>query len=216
MNNQKTKATAKQKRQQGQRQRQPPRQPQRQQQQLGAKAQARATATAAATKAQTNVMQGQSTEGAVAVEQASRVAGVRRAVMYWFDAAGGPVDHLIARWLFLRALGLIYLSAFLALLYQVRGLIGAQGILPAGEFLGALHQLGWLRFWYAPTLLWVSGSDRWLMTLCWAGLIASLLMVANLWPRVMLLVCFLSFLSFVAAARDFSGYQSDGMLLEAG
>ena len=32
----------------------------------------------------------------------------------------------------------------------------------------------------------------------------------------MLLVCFLCFLSFVAAAREFSGYQSDGMLLEAG
>ena len=76
----------------------------------------------------------------MAVEQASRVAGVRRAVMYWFDPAEGPVDHLIARWLFLRALGLIYFSAFLALLYQVRGLIGTQGILPAGEFLQALHQ----------------------------------------------------------------------------
>jgi lipase maturation factor 1 len=32
----------------------------------------------------------------------------------------------------------------------------------------------------------------------------------------MLVVCFLCFLSFVSAAQDFSGYQSDGMLLEAG
>jgi hypothetical protein len=32
----------------------------------------------------------------------------------------------------------------------------------------------------------------------------------------MLLICFLCFLSFVSAAQDFSGYQSDGMLLEAG
>ena len=54
------------------------------------------------------------------------------------------------------------------------------------------------------------------MALCWAGLIASLLVVANLWPRAMLGVCFVCFLSFVAAAQDFSGYQSDGMLLEAG
>jgi hypothetical protein len=137
-------------------------------------------------------------------------------VMYWFDPAEGPVDHLIARWLFLRALGLIYFSAFLALLYQVRGLIGTQGILPAGEFLQSLHRIGWLRFWYAPTLLWFSSSDVWLMALCWAGLIASLLVVANLWPRAMLWVCLLSFLSFVGAAQDFSGYQSDGMLLEAG
>jgi lipase maturation factor 1 len=31
-----------------------------------------------------------------------------------------------------------------------------------------------------------------------------------------LLICFVCFLSFVSAAQDFSGYQSDGMLLEAG
>jgi lipase maturation factor 1 len=162
----------------------------------------------------TRVLSGR--EGDVAVDVATGTARVKRTLLLWVDPRAGFADHLIARWLFLRALGLIYFSAFLALLYQVRGLIGAQGILPAGEFLGALHRIGWLRFWYAPTLLWFSGSDRWLMALCWAGLVASLLVVANLWPRVMLLVCFLSFLSFVGAAEDFSGYQSDGMLLEAG
>jgi hypothetical protein len=45
---------------------------------------------------------------------------------------------------------------------------------------------------------------------------ASLLLVLNLWPRGMLVICFVCFLSFVSAAQDFSGYQSDGMLLEAG
>jgi len=53
-------------------------------------------------------------------------------------------------------------------------------------------------------------------TLCWVGLAASLLLMLNLWPRGMLLTCFVCFLSFVSAAQDFSGYQSDGMLLEAG
>jgi len=38
----------------------------------------------------------------------------------------------------------------------------------------------------------------------------------NVWPRAMLVICFVCFLSFVSAAQDFSGYQSDGMLLEAG
>ncbi len=41
-------------------------------------------------------------------------------------------------------------------------------------------------------------------------------MVFNLWPRAALAVCLVCFLSFVAAAQDFSSYQSDGMLLEAG
>ena len=47
-------------------------------------------------------------------------------------------------------------------------------------------------------------------------MVASLLLVFNLWPRAMLAICFVCFLSFVSAAQDFSGYQSDGMLLEAG
>jgi hypothetical protein len=98
----------------------------------------------------------------------------------------------------------------------VRGLIGSQGILPAADYLQTVRALGVLRFWYAPTLLWFSSSDRLLMALSWIGLIASILLVANLWPRAMLVVCFLCFLSFVSAAQDFSGYQSDGMLLEAG
>lgn len=135
---------------------------------------------------------------------------------YLFESAYGSTNHFIARWLFLRAIGLIYFSAFFALLFQVRGLIGSQGILPAADYLQTVRALGVLRFWYAPTLLWFSSSDRPLMALCWVGLIASILLVANLWPRAMLLVGFLCFLSFVSAAQDFSGYQSDGMLLEAG
>jgi lipase maturation factor 1 len=135
---------------------------------------------------------------------------------YLFEPAHGSAHHFIARWLFLRALGLIYFSAFFALLFQVRGLIGSRGILPAADYLQAVRGLGALRFWYAPTILWFSSSDRALMGLCWIGLIASIVLVANVWPRAMLIVCFLCFLSFVSAAQDFSGYQSDGMLLEAG
>ena len=141
---------------------------------------------------------------------------VRRVLGYLFDSSRGAANHIGARWLFLRAIGLIYCFAFFSLLFQVRGLIGSQGILPAGEFLPAIRSLGVLRFWYAPTLLWFSSSDQMLMALCWIGLIASLLLIANVWPRMMLLLCFLCFLSFVSAAQDFSDYQSDGMLLEAG
>jgi len=133
-----------------------------------------------------------------------------------FDPEYGSREHFVARWLFLRAMGLIYFSAFYALLFQVRGLIGSQGILPAADYLNALRSLGAARFWYAPTLLWLSGSDHLLMGICWAGMIASVILVVNIWPRMMLLVCFVCFLSFVSAAQDFSGYQSDGMLLEAG
>jgi lipase maturation factor 1 len=135
---------------------------------------------------------------------------------YLFDAKYGSVNRFLSRWIFLRALGLIYFSAFYALLFQVRGLIGSRGILPAADYFQAARPLGALRFWYAPSLLWLSGSNHFLMAICWIGLISSLVLVANIWPRAMLLACFVCFLSFVSAAQDFSGYQSDGMLLEAG
>ena len=79
--------------------------------------------------------------GGKLVDEPTRMASIRRVLLDWFDPRGGFADHLIARWLFLRALGVIYFSAFFALVYQVRGLIGRQGILPAAEFLRSLH--GW-------------------------------------------------------------------------
>ena len=135
----------------------------------------------------------------------------------WFDPEYGAADHLLPRWIFLRALGLIYFSAFFSLVFQIRGLIGAQGILPSNEYLEAVaHQFGVARFWFAPTLLWFSTGPHMLGAICWVGMIASLLVVRNVWPRATLFICFVCFLSFVSAAQDFSGYQSDGMLLEAG
>ena len=141
-----------------------------------------------------------------------------RALGWLFDGQHGPPSRLIPRWLFLRALGAIYFSAFFSLLFQIRGLIGPAGILPANSYLHAVAQSipGWQRFWYAPTLLWFASGNPMLSALCWTGMAASLLLVLNLWPRGMLAICFVCFLSFVSAAQDFSGYQSDGMLLEAG
>ncbi|NUQ19753.1 MAG: lipase maturation factor family protein [Gemmatimonadaceae bacterium] len=122
------------------------------------------------------------------------------------------------RWLFLRALGLVFLSAFWALVFQIRGLIGERGILPAGEY---LHELaialpGIRHFWYAPTLFWGSASDHALMVVVGVGIVASLLLVANVAPKVAVALCTICFMSCVAALQDFSSYQSDGMLLEAG
>ena len=134
-----------------------------------------------------------------------------------FDSPSGASNRLIPRWLFLRALAAIYFSAFYSLLFQIRGLIGPDGILPAGQYLEAVSRaLGSSRLWFAPTLLWLSSSSHMLLFVCWAGLAASIAAFLNLWPRFSFFLCFVCYLSFVAAAGDFSGYQSDGMLLEAG
>jgi hypothetical protein len=127
-------------------------------------------------------------------------------------------SYLWARFLFLRALGLIFLSAFYSFAFQIHGLIGERGILPAGEYLGDVHRvLGGVRQgWYAPTVLWLGSGDGALTAVVVAGIVCSLLLVANVWPKVAVASCTLLFLSCIAVLQDFSSYQSDGMLLEAG
>src|SRR6516165_3291055 len=141
------------------------------------------------------------------------------AFLRWWAGPGpaGPPGHLLPRWLFLRALGIIYFSAFYSLAFQIRGLLGPHGLLPVRPYLADISTgVGLARYWYAPTLLWLNSSSPILMFLCWAGMIASLLVILNSWPRAILGICFVAFLSFVTAAQDFSSYQSDGMLLCAG
>ena len=134
-----------------------------------------------------------------------------------FDGHRGPRGQMVPRWIFLRALALIYFSAFYSLLFQIKGLIGPEGILPAKDYLAEIaQQLGLERYWYAPSLYWISSSSAMLMAVTWIGLIASVIAFLNVWPRLSFLVCFVCFLSFVGASGAFSSYQSDGMLLEAG
>ena len=136
----------------------------------------------------------------------TRLATERDATMLW------------PRWIFLRALGLIFFSAFYSLAFQIHGLIGERGILPAADY---LHELsvaipGALRFWSAPTLFWLDAGDLALTLVVGAGIVASLLLVTNVAPRISVAICTLLFLSCIGALQDFSSYQSDGMLLEAG
>jgi hypothetical protein len=138
-------------------------------------------------------------------------------VGWLFHAQAGPCNRFVVRWIFLRALAVFYFSAFFSLLFQIEGLIGPHGVLPAERFLDAVQgQAGLLRFWFAPTLFWLWSGSQMMMAVTWLGLIASVAALCNLWPRLSFFVCFVCFLAFVTAAQDFSSYQSDGMLLEAG
>jgi len=134
------------------------------------------------------------------------------------DSRARQSSYLWARWLFLRALGLIFLSAFYSLAFQIHGLIGERGILPAAEYLPRVHAAlaGVRQLWYAPTLLWINASDMALSLLVGGGIVCSLLLTLNLWPKVSVALSTLLFLSCIAVLQDFSSYQSDGMLLEAG
>jgi hypothetical protein len=138
--------------------------------------------------------------------------------LHWlFDPQSGPRHRFLSRWIFLRTLAGIYFSAFFSLLFQIEALNGPRGILPADRFLIAVRgAMGSLRFWYAPTLFWLSSGSHMMIAIVWIGLISSVAALCNLWPRLSFGICFVCFLSFVSAAQAFSSYQSDSMLLEAG
>ncbi len=132
----------------------------------------------------------------------------------WFAT---PQPCLGARWTFLRALGLIFFSAFYSLLFQIHGLIGSQGILPVSAYLATARSAAGpaKAYWLVPSILWLNASDAMLTAIVWTGLAASIAITLNLWPRGAMAIAALCFVSFVSAAQDFSSYQSDGMLLEA-
>ena len=135
----------------------------------------------------------------------------------WFAPDFSQPSFLRGRWIWLRALGGIFFSAFYSLYFQIHGLNGPNGLLPVAPYLDAVKgAFGAKAYWYVPTLLWIDTSDRMLDIIVWAGLIASVFLIVNVWPRVSIAIAWICFLSFVTTAQDFSSYQSDGMLLEAG
>ena len=130
----------------------------------------------------------------------------------------GPSTFFLSRQLFLRLLGVIYLTAFLSFGVQARGLIGENGILPAGEYLARVHNaLGSEAYAAVPTLCWMTSSD-WLLKwgLCGGGVLCSLLLVFGCLPALMLVLLWAFYLSIVSVGQVFMSFQWDVLLLEAG
>lgn len=131
--------------------------------------------------------------------------------------ASAPVSCLRTRSLFLRALGVVYLAAFLSLHWQVLGLFGHDGLLPAASYLERAHAaLGAGAPWRVPTLFWLDTSDATLQTVCAAGVASALLLVVGLVPLAATLACWILYLSLCGVGQLFLGYQWDALLLEAG
>jgi predicted DCC family thiol-disulfide oxidoreductase YuxK len=128
-----------------------------------------------------------------------------------------PERYDLVAWLFLRGLGLVYLAAFVSLAAQILGLVGAQGILPLGEYLDAARQ-GWGAdaYWRLPTLFWLNASDAALLAGAWLGVALAALLTLGILQRIALVGLFALYLSFVYAGQIFMTYQWDMLLVEAG
>jgi predicted DCC family thiol-disulfide oxidoreductase YuxK len=128
-----------------------------------------------------------------------------------------PERYELVSWVFLRLLGAIYIAAFVSLGVQILGLVGHAGILPLGDHLGAARRvLGAAAYRILPTLFWLDASDASLLAGCVAGALLGLLVVLNRWTRAALIGLFVLYLSYFYAGQDFTGFQWDLLLLEAG
>ena len=126
-------------------------------------------------------------------------------------------SYIFTREIFVRFLGLIYVMAFASLGAQILGLNGSHGILPAAPVLKAVSlRYGLERFWLLPTIFWFNASDGFLFWACWAGAALGAAVALNVWPRLILFLLWVLYLSLVNVGQDFLGFQWDNLLLEAG
>ncbi len=156
------------------------------------------------------------TEWAYRLIAAHRNFGYRVTVALWGRSPQPPTYEFPA-WLFLKLLGLIYVIAFVSFAVQARGLIGAQGILPLGDYLATLRQsLGALAYWQVPSVLWLAPSDIAVQAVCWAGAVLALAVIAGRFVRPALAILYVLYLSLCAAGQEFMSYQWDVLLVETG
>ncbi|HVU25041.1 MAG TPA: lipase maturation factor family protein [Opitutus sp.] len=117
--------------------------------------------------------------------------------------------------IFLRALALVHLVAFASIWVQLPGLVGAHGLLPAGDFLHRVReQIGASAWLQLPTLCWLFGTGPFLSVLCAAGAALSLLLFAGVAPALCLALLWVCYLSLSSVGQIFLSFQWDALLLE--
>jgi hypothetical protein len=126
-------------------------------------------------------------------------------------------NYWLARSLFQRALGLIYLIAFLNAINQFKPLLGERGLLPVPLWVRAVP------FRASPSLFYAAPKDWAFTAAAWFGLLLSCLVVTGLADRYSTLLSatvwallWVLYLSFVNVGQTFYGFGWESILLEAG
>jgi predicted DCC family thiol-disulfide oxidoreductase YuxK len=128
-----------------------------------------------------------------------------------------PASYLVARGVFVRLTGLVYLIAFASLPAQIPGLIGKHGISPAAGFLQAVKsQVGRDGYFMVPTVCWFNAGDSFMVSLCVIGVALSCAVAAGFLPALCLFVLWGLYLSLVSVGAPFLNFQWDALLLQTG
>lgn len=126
-----------------------------------------------------------------------------------------PESYTTVASVFPHLLGLIYFFAITPFIFQTRGLIGQQGILPVDDFLQRVqYYYPKKRFLYVPSLFWFNSSDTALMGLTLFGAAVSLLLMLGFYPPLCLGLLFILYLSTVSVGQDFLSFGWESFLLE--
>lgn len=133
--------------------------------------------------------------------------------MGWLSAP----EYWLSRLMLERALGLLYLVAFVVALNQFRPLLGERGLLPVTRFVTAVP------FSRTPSLFHFHYSDRLLSVVSWVGIVLASLLVAGVpqqgpwWaPMVCWLTLWVLYLSIVNVGQVFYAFGWESLLLEVG
>jgi lipase maturation factor 1 len=156
------------------------------------------------------------------MEWGYRVIAGHRDVFYhltkWtFGTEIEPARFALTQRIFVRLLAVIYAIAFGSLTVQVKGLLGAHGVLPVGDYLKAVAEsAGVARYVFVPSVFWMNYADAALVGVCWAGVAIAGLVLAGFFERAGLAILFILYLSLSSAGQEFLSFQWDSLLLEAG
>lgn len=127
--------------------------------------------------------------------------------------------YWLTRFVILRLLGFVYAIAFLVAINQSLPLIGANGLLPVGNYLNRISEaLGSdaSGFFRLPSVFWFSHSDTALMIVAWTGFILSCIMLAGYCNALMMGVIWFLYMSFVHVGQEWYGYGWEIQLCETG
>jgi Lipase maturation factor len=138
---------------------------------------------------------------------------VLRELRTGFFADKAP-SYQLTRFLFFRALGLVYTVAFAVLWNQMLPLFGSKGLTPANAFLERLREVS--GFWRLPSVFFWGASDATLRFAAGVGLALSAAVMLGAEHAAILAVLWALYLSFVHIGQDWYGYGWEILLLEAG
>lgn len=128
-------------------------------------------------------------------------------------------DYWLVRFLFLRLLGVSYVAGYLSLVFQLKPLLGSNGLTPVNDYLSVLggqFEGPLSAFWQLPTVFWLNSSDTFLMSAALLGLLLSLALLFGYANAPSMLVNWLIYLSFVNVGQVWYGYGWESQLVETG